>query len=335
MSRLLVIGEGIAAQAFLKTLGESRVLDKFTEVHQVFAGDLAPACSLSSTAVAARRGTRSGLSASGDELIASWEVARTCYPGMKGATPGFLTTVCNARTMRRFAHLSAIDYCPLPLKSQGLHMVREEAFIINPFELLTSISANFPVKRRQALVVHISPAAHSHQVTFLDGTNECFEYIWLATGAWQSWMKEIFPTGHSVLKLQQVRGSYAQWGGVDYGPESFALNLGDAGLVYHGAGKRLLLGSSSHKEDGRLWSDRTDVLEHYEDAQTYLAEPLPSFVSAELITGMRALPAERTPFMNEIHPGLFAVGGLHKTGWISAWRLAQYAVKVLSMDLGA
>ncbi len=329
MSRLLLIGEGIAAAAYLRELSVSRVAEQFTRIVQVASPDLAPACSFHSTAVAALRGTRTGLSPLGDELVAGWEMAREFYQSWDGpgVTAARLTTVVEdtEKDLRRFSHLPRAVSSPLPLSKTSAFLVEEEAWLIDPALFLPALHSSLttpPRERRETLVTRLHREGPVWRARFLGGMEEDFERVVLASGAWMPWMRELFPPGHPLGDLRPVQGSYWQWEGVDLGPESFAMAWSGHNLVYHAVPRRLLMGATSVK-DGTLIPDLKGLRGQWEFWRERLERPLPDPARALLRTGVRARTADRRPHGGGVREGLQAMGGLYKNGWVAAWKLAR------------
>ncbi len=327
MPRLLVIGGGIGAWAFIRALDESPVGNTFDEIHQVEAPALAPSCSVSSTAVAALRGTRAGLSALGDELVADWEVARSQLARLEGVVAGHLTTACwSERDERRFSHLATSMAPPLDLKSSPALLAREEAYIIAPSRALASVrGACARVRTTQSLVTGVEALSEGIEVRLLGDQRLRYDQVVVCAGAWESWLA----TSAAPL-TRAVRGSYAHWDNVDYGRESFAFTIDGTNLVYRAEELVFLLGASSEKEEGRLWPDAAAVEQRWRSTQERLAVELPPWDQARLHTGLRQVGPQRRPYIQSPAERVLFAGGLYKNGWISAWGQAQRLVARLS-----
>lgn len=330
MSRLLVIGGGVGAWAFLRALEASSVVDRFDEIHQVEAPALAPPCSIDSTAVAALRGTRVGLSDLGDELVADWAMARTILPQFAGAVRAELTTACwDVRDQRRFQHLDSAVSPPLALAADALLLAQEEAWIIDPTPFLASVRAVCPrVRARQAFVCGLEFRDDHVLVRFLGGSDERYERVVACAGAWGSWF------ANQTLAPRAVRGTFARWDDVDYGVESFAFTVDGTNLVYRADARVLLLGASTEVEEGRLWHDSALVRERWVSVCRRLAKPLPAWELATLHTGMRERGPQRRPFIHAPSPHVLVAGGLYKNGWVSAWGQAHRLLARLSEGRG-
>ncbi len=330
MPRLLVIGGGVGAWAFLRALEASSVVDRFDDIHQVEAPALAPPCSIDSTAVAALRGTRVGLSELGDELVADWAVARTILPRLAGATHAKLTTACwEERDQRRFQHLARAAEPPLPLADAAPVLALEEAWIIDPPQVLASLRAACSrVRTRQAFVKGWETLGDRTLVRFLDGPEENYDQVVVCAGAWTGWLMTPSPAPRSV------RGTFARWDEVAFGAESFAFTVDGINLIYRADARVLLLGASTEVEDGRLWPDAAIVREQWAKVAAHLAIPLPAWEDATLHTGMRQRGPQRRPFIHAPAPNVLVAGGLYKNGWVSAWGQAERLLARLSESLG-
>lgn len=333
MTRLLLVGEGIAAQAILRALEHSPRSSRLSQITQVANHELAPACSMSSTAVVALRGTRAGLSLLGDELIAAWNEARHDYVeyiGM-GVTRAIQTTAIfkAGPGVTRFSHLPQIEQSPLALARAPLLMVNEEAWLIDPPVFLRALGESWklPIEKRATLVTQLVAEGQGSRVHFLDGRDEFFDHVVLASGAWMSWMKECLPEGHPARSLRPVQGSYYQWNEQKLGVQSFSMALDGINLVYHAAQGRLLLGATSVKDVAHFLPDQKALRELWTTAQSLLLNPLPALSEAIIHTGIRSVGKDRRPINQSVRPGLHVLGGLYKNGWLLSWKLARDLVE--------
>lgn len=311
MDRILVIGGGVAAAGVQEALSSNKFAGKF-HVDYVVSDSLARACSLRSTAVAALRGTRPGLSPLGDELVECWEVASKFYGrGHAGVERIRHTTWVgeDEKTRRRFQHLGQV---PGP--------VEEEAFLIVPEVFLGRLSP------RDAFVQSLTATDGGWRVRYLGGEEQSYQRVVLATGAWASWM----PAELKHPKVRAVQGCYAAWDGIDLGREGFSHSFDGTNVVYQSSTTRLLLGATSVKDQTGEAFDHSELLARYQSATKKLPLPWPAWERARFQTGIRSLSTDRRPFAREIAPGLYAVGGFYKNGWVYAWRMGELIAELLA-----
>jgi glycine/D-amino acid oxidase-like deaminating enzyme len=333
MTRLFVIGEGIAAKALFYALAQRQKIDKFIEIHSAFSDSYAPATSLRSTAIAALRGTQKGFSPLGDELVEAWDFARDIYlrENFLGAEKILHENwIYEDNKLKRFAHLPSMEI-PSGVKAYPKRITIEEAWMIEPEKFLASVIkltqiAN--VRTHTNAVVKIEKTNKEFVVSLLGGEEITVDRIVLASGFWMSWMKEwIIAT--PLSGMYPVQGSYCQWDEIDWGSESRSISFDGANLIYQAKANRLIIGATTVKKDESFIPATNELKNIYHKIESCWPLDLPAFELAQIITGIRSQTMSRRPWSGEVSPGVFAIGGLYKNGWVSAWKLADELAKRL------
>lgn len=333
MKRVIVIGGGIAGHAVLFSLAQRANVDRFEAVTLLASDAAAPATSLRSTAVAALRGTQVGFSPLGDELVAQWEYAHTLLlkESFSGAELVSHQTCCYSfNTAKRFSHLPK-STATLPLRLAPELIVEEPAWVIDPAIFLSSIQQrcrNLGVHTIHHPVTQLTQNNGGWSVRLHSGEVLEAEQVILASGFWMHWMRE-YLVGTPLADLVPVQGSYYQWESQELSFPSFSVSLEGTNLIYSAPLKRLILGATSVKHDVSFVPDYTQLNELVEDISEKLLLELPPLSQAKIITGIRAQTRARMPWAGSLAPGLSAIGGLYKNGWVSAWKLADELVKSL------
>lgn len=332
MARLLIIGDGIAGEAVIFSLMQRAILDKFSSIIQVAAEDLAPATSLRSTAVAALRGTQKGFSPLGDELYEAFEYAQEIYtrhefPGTEKVF--HQTWIYQEQKQKRFAHLPLVD--AKDAKQKPLLAVEEVAWVIEPHRFLQHLQSLSAIERRKAFVNRLEKNNTTWIVHLLGGERLEAEHVIMASGHGMTWMKE-WLTGTPLEGMYPVQGSYLEWNKIDLKQASFSYSFDGINLIYQSANQRLLLGATSFKVD-HLVADVAQLREMKAQVEQYLTIELPAFHQAQMKTALRSQTRARRPYAGELQTGLWAIGGLYKNGWVSAWKLADDLVKKLCATL--
>lgn len=333
MTRLFVIGEGIAAKALFYALSQRQKIDKFSEIHVAFSDSYAPTTSLRSTAIAALRGTQKGFSPLGDELVEAWEFARAVYlrenfPGAEKVNHE--TWIYEDNNLKRFAHLPSLAI-PAEVKTPPKRITIEEAWMIQPEKFLAAVVNLTKFSNLQThpnMVVKIESVKNEFVVSLLGGKQITVDRIVLASGFWMSWMKE-WIVASPLSGMYPVQGSYYQWDDVDWGRESRSISFDGANLIYQASAKRLIIGASSVKKNESFIPASAELKSIYHQIQECSPLEVPKLASASIITGIRAQTLSRRPWSGEVSPGVFAIGGLYKNGWVSAWKLADDLAKRL------
>lgn len=333
MKRVIVIGGGIAGHAVLFSLAQRAKVDRFDTVTLLASDATAPATSLRSTAVAALRGTQVGFSPLGDELVAQWEYAHTLLlkESFSGAAQVSHQTCCySSNSAKRFAHLPQSTSI-LPMKLAPDLIVEEPAWVIDPAMFLSSIQQrcrNLGVHTIHHPVTQLTQKDGGWSVRLHSGEVLEAEQVILASGFWMHWMRE-YLVGTPLAGLVPVQGSYYQWESFALSLPSFSMSLEGTNLIYSAPHKRLILGATSVKHDVSFVPDSSQLKQLVDDVSEKFLFELPPIGQAKVITGIRAQTRARRPWAGQLAPGLSAVGGLYKNGWVSAWKLADELVKTL------
>lgn len=313
-----VIGAGVAATSVIHWLKILRPLDRIV---QFSSDNLAPAASYKSTAVAALRGTRTGLSALGDELCEHWQFSDQFYHQGKhaGVVESVLETwLSDDKELRRFAHVPEASASLLPARVQPRRVVREKCWMIDPQVFLASFDGSH--EQHSCLVTGLQPTPKNWLVKTQQGEWE-FTKVILCTGVWQRWLKGLVPA-EELATLVPSQGSYFEWQEFSLGEKSFALSFQGINLHYRHDIQTLQLGATTIKNNDSFSPARDALLEIRKTFEDHCELNL-DFSQAQIQTGIRSILKSRRPFAGPLAPGLFALNGLYKNGWISAWPLAK------------
>ncbi len=330
MTRLLVIGEGIGAQAFLNSLIREDIVDKFSSITQLSHSELAPLTSLNSTAIAALRGTRRGMSPLGDELVAMWEETNQIYTQERwsGLFPIELHSwIYSDKSDRRYGHLPRLEKSFFECKIKPRGISTEQAWVIDPQVFLKKIPVPKLLKKK-TLVTSLSPMEEGWRVETLDKEVFEAEMVVLASGHWAQWMQEYY-LGSPLEGLKPYQGSYYQWENVSYGDCSFSVIIEGSNFIYQAENKRLILGATSLNGVDHFIADRAGLKKIYDHFQSYADVSLPLIELAHIHTGIRSQTKARRPWAGALQRNLFAIGGLYKTGWVSSIPLARQLTRSL------
>ncbi|MBY0516297.1 MAG: FAD-binding oxidoreductase [Bacteriovoracaceae bacterium] len=331
MTRLLVIGEGIAAQAFLNSLIHEDIVDKFTSITQLSHSELAPLTSWNSTAIAALRGTRRGMSPLGDELVDMWEESNQAYTQekWKGVYPIELHSwIYSDKSDRRYGHLPKVEKSFFECKIKPRGISTERAWVIDPKVFLQNITTPKNLVKKKSLVTSLVQGEKCWRVETLD--KEVFEadIVVLASGHWAQWMQEYY-AGSPLEGLKPYQGSYYQWENVSFGERGFSVIIEGSNFIYQAENKRLILGATSLNGVDHFIADKVGLKKIYDHFQSYADVNLPSIQESQIHTGIRSQTKGRRPWAGKLQNNLYAIGGLYKTGWVSSIPLARQLAKSL------
>ncbi len=321
---IAVIGAGVAATSVIHWLKILRPLDRIV---QFSSENLAPAASLKSTAVAALRGTQRGLSALGDELCAYWDQSDRFYAELKNA--GLIeseleTWVNDEKEIRRFSHMTEVSQSLIKAKVTPLKIVREKCWLIDPDVFLSSFDQNH--LHKISLVKQVTKSSQGWLIKTQEEEIE-FARVIFCTGAWQRWMEGFFPF-KDLETIKPSQGSYFEWQDQSIAKQSFALSFHGLNLHFRHDIKTLQLGATTIKGSDSFRPSRI----HLEEIKKIFNDTIElelDFSRAHIHTGIRSIIKSRRPFAGELDRGLYALNGLYKNGWISAWPLGKSLVESL------
>jgi len=329
MARLVVIGEGVAATAFLFALTQKANVDKFSSIIQIANDDLAPATSFRSTAIAALRGTRPGLSPLGDEIVEMWNYtrplfAREPWSGLKETAVH--SWVYSDKAERRYGHLEKTSASHFSAKKSPRFITTEPGWIIEPATLLASVPRP-KLEKLKTVMTSLERVGDLWQVGITGGIKIEADVVVLATGPWSEWTRELF-VGSPLESMKSTQGSFFQWDTADFGAKDFVIGLEGMVCVYHADLQRLILGATSVSGDATFIPHMTELDAIREAFAAHVDINFPSGKPA-IITGLRAQTKGRRPWAGPIGSNLYAVGGLYKTGWVTAWPLGDRLAAML------
>ncbi len=329
MARLVVIGEGVAATAFLFALTQKANVDKFSSIIQIAHDDLAPATSLRSTAIAALRGTRPGLSPLGDEIVEMWSYTHPLFSKQKWN--GLKETevhswVYSDKAERRYGHLEKISASHFDAKKTPRYITTEPGWIIEPATFLPSVPQP-KVEKLKTVMTSLERVGEMWQVGITGGIKIEADVVVMATGPWSEWTRELF-VGSPLEGMKSTQGSFFQWDNADFGAKNFVIGLEGMVCVYHADLQRLILGATSVSGDATFIPHMNELNEIRDEFFAHVNINFP-FHNPQIITGLRAQTKGRRPWTGPIGTNLYAVGGLYKTGWVTAWPLGDRLAAML------
>ena len=329
MARLVVIGEGVAATAFLFALTQKANVDKFSSILQIANDDLAPATSVRSTAIAALRGTRPGLSPLGDEIVEMWNYSHPLFSRERWA--GLRETAVHSwvysdKAERRYGHLEKILTSQFSAKKSPRYITTEPGWIIEPATFLASVPQP-KVEKIKTVMTSLERVGDMWQVGIMGGIKIEADVVVMATGPWSEWTRELF-VGSPLESMKSTQGSFFQWDNADYGAKDFVIGLEGIVCVYHADLQRLILGATSVSGDATFIPHLAELSAIRDEFLAHVNIDLPSG-KPHIITGLRAQTKGRRPWAGAIGSNLYAVGGLYKTGWVTAWPLGDRLAAML------
>ncbi|MBL7665338.1 MAG: FAD-binding oxidoreductase [Bacteriovoracaceae bacterium] len=323
MKTIALIGDGIAAQAFLFTYYQER-LHKDFELTQFYAPDRAPAVTESSTAIVALRGVELGVSELGDKIFQSYVDFKNFVSHAKPQGVELIKhSTCWATDFENDQKYSK-RFPNFEVRGQTKYY-EEEAFLIYPTQLSASLKKPFTHRRQEALVKNLQWQDNQWQVQTHD--IEKFDYVLVCAGAYSPWLLN----DERTQKTKPAQGSFLVWK-LDKKLSSFALSFEEINVIYREKTQELILGSTT-MDNGYSFIPEINKLQklYQKYADHFQPDFLPAFEAAKIITGLRHKGPKRLPYWGAapIGPQAYQIDSFYKNGWSFAFSAALGIVKIL------
>ncbi|MFZ4713692.1 MAG: FAD-dependent oxidoreductase [Bacteriovoracaceae bacterium] len=288
---------------------------------------LYPACTLSSTATVALRGTSKGLSSLGDDLVDAFHEVENFLRinNPAGVVEGKLKTFNHP--MSNGFEKTGKRYHNHPSKKETHDYIsyEEKVFLFSPYKfcgwLYKELMAH--VNFIQDTVIKVEAG----KLVTLSGATAESDLIVFACGAYGPLLID----HEKMQKSQPVAGSYLEFQ-ADYGEESFCQTYNELNCLYLHQDKIVLFGSAS--QDGFVLAPNVALLkERYQEWQDAHLLHLPAMEEGKIKTGIREKGRKREPYLFALNKEQtqWAVGGLYKNGYslgfLKARQLSQMMEK--------
>lgn len=321
MTTLAIIGSGLVGKSLVYTLAkEQKHFEKIT----LFSSDniLSP-CTLSSTAIAAPRGTTAGLSELGDLLVDGYKTLKEHieldkpagvqkiiqYSAASEKTEQFLKRYPDAQKEQTF------------LKERA-YMSQEDAFMFDPkmyTDWLLKESRISGLEVIDDLVLEVTHNDRIHLKT-LHGRNLAFDKVVFAGGSYNRFWKELAPDT-KLKSSKPCQGSYFEFQHVQWNRPSFSLTLDGDNIVWNDPLKRLYVGSTT-TDDVHLLPPMHELKEIYQRLSAKTSLTLPEMKEAIVRTGLREKAQRREPYLISKN-NMFFIGGMYKNAFTLALRMTR------------
>jgi glycine/D-amino acid oxidase-like deaminating enzyme len=234
--------------------------------------------------------------------------------------------VYSDKAERRYGHLEKISESHFSAHKKPRYITTELGWIIEPATFLQSIPRP-RVEKLKTVMTSLERVGEMWQVGIMGGIKIEADIVVMATGPWSEWTRELF-VGSPLESMKSTQGSFFQWDNAAYGAKSFVIGLEGMVCVYHADLQRLILGATSVSGDATFIPNMSELNAIRDEFTAHVKIELPS-EKPEIITGLRAQTKGRRPWAGAIGSNLYAVGGLYKTGWVTAWPLGDRLAAML------
>ncbi len=302
--RDIVIGQGIAAHAFLWTYAQKIKQGHLDQARSVFwiKSPIIPTCSLTSTSLVSCAGLQYGVSDLGDKLLKSYELFVHLFSNFSGV---------ETAKQKHLAHGDLDNF----KKRYG--DAPDSCFVIASHIFLRELENQFTKILSDRLVIKTDTfiEARDNFASLQSGDILPFHRCYLALGAGNVLLGRIDRT-------RAVAGQYAH-AKACLGDQSWVISKGPHNLIYRASDQTLLVGSLDDKDDELGWPCVAPKANQLKDILNIFEMNLPINLTWKVEAGVRHKGQKRQPFWGSVGANLYSVHGLYKNGYSLAFLAAK------------
>lgn len=338
---LIVVGNGLAAQAFLFELFSHLQLDvkksQNFSVAQIFSEEMAPACSLRTTASVSLNGVDEGVSPLGDDLRNSFFLFDTFNKVHKPSGVEAVNQIITgtnekmlAKLTRRYKILKSIES---PLLKKTMTGVELDSFIISPglyAEWFNQQNAKHPHILREIkkdfLKSMVVDSLGLIQCELLKEAPLTAKKIVFCTGAYSQIFSDFHQDIHDFTGSEVVAGSYFEKK-INLSRPSFYVSLDGHNCIYRQIDQTLIIGSASQK-GAILTPDFAELARIHESFSEVLSFSIGNPSEFQALTGLRHKGRRRLPIAKAMNAEktIYTINGLYKNGFSASHLCAKKCV---------
>ena len=300
----IVIGQGVAAHAFLWTYAEKLKQGHLDQARSIIwiKSPIIPTCSLTSTSLVSSAGLQHGVSQLGDHLLGAYEIFKQHFQNFKGVS---------VASQKHLPHGDLENF------KKRYSDAPESCFVIASHLFLSSLEDQFKKILGHRLMIKSDTLVETKQqeIVLQSGETLAYHQCFLTLGA-----------GNVLLgKTERTKAVTGQYGHAkaDLGSSSWVISKGPHNLIYRAIDQTLLVGSLDDKDDQLGWpsvaprpTQLKAILESFE-------MDLPKDLAWKVEAGVRHKGQKRQPFWGSVGRNLYSVHGLYKNGYSLAFLAAQ------------
>lgn len=335
---LLVIGNGLSAKLFLFELFNSNEINcQNLTIAQVFSEELAPSCTMRSTATISLNGIEEGISPLGDLLQNSYKSFIEFYDNKKPKGIDQVSQYILAsnekesdKLQRRFSNLVTLDHSMLSKPMSGIVL---DSFLVSPSIFLKWIDLHLNyqnIHKFNDFVLSIAKVSETlFVINFKSGLSLYAKNLILCNGAYSKIFENHFSNEIEPRDSKVVAGSFLEKD-FDY-PSSFYFTFDGHNLIYRKEDQKLILGSSSQQGSYEC-PDLMELKKIYELFCSNTKLNMGPFETFSFVNGLRLKGKKRTPFygLQAKTKNIFLINGLYKNGYTYSFYLSKKVISEIS-----
>lgn len=335
---LVVVGNGLAAQAFLFELfshlnSDVKKYQNFS-VAQIFSEEIAPACSLRSTASVSLSGITTGISELGDDLSKSFYLFEKFIQNQNPSGVEKVKQIITfsnegdqEKLIRRYQKLHPLSS---PLFDSSIEGVELDSYLVSPAlyaDWFNSRLSKEKIDRKKNFLQGLSLDEEGIISCELLGKEQVqAKKIVLCTGAYAKIFSQFYPQTTEFQATHVVAGAYLEKS-IALPVPSFFITIDGHNLIYRNCDQALILGSASYK--GALTApDYSELKAIHELFSRSLKLSLGSFNDYKTVVGLRHKGKKRVPIAKALNSekSVYMINGFYKNGYSLPYLCAERVV---------
>lgn len=342
---LIVVGNGLAAQTFLYELfshlnADVKKSQNFS-IAQIFSEEVAPSCSLRTTATVSLNGTEEGISELGDELRSSFfkfeQFFKQHQPDGVEEVSQLVTSTNDldkARLIRRYKVLGPLTSPLLKTEVSGVIL---DSYVLSPLVYTQwfsqKMSTNTIIQKKNFVKKIEERADGLIHCELMDSEVLTARKIVLCTGAYAKVFSQFYPATQSIGCTSVVAGSYFEKT-IDLNIPSFYLTIDGHNCIYRSSEKKLIIGSAS--SDGAVsvsdFNELKTIVENFRKLVTFDLGPLQDF---KAVSGLRHKGIRRRPVVSALNAekSIYMISGFYKNGFTFSLHFAEKMAKKIAREM--
>lgn len=332
---LIVVGNGIAAQTFLLELFSHLKLDvnksQNFSIAQLYSEDIAPSCSLRSTASVSLNGIEEGVSELGNDLRKSFYLFEDFFSNHNPAGVEkvkqyvtYSSELERSKMLRRFKNLSKIQNSLFNREIEGVEL---DSYLVAPklhSEWFTQKNSLEAIDRKKDFLKTLTQDADGLQTCeLMSGQTLKARKVVLCTGAYAKVFSQFHLSTTEIETSQVISGAFLQKT-IKLPMPSFYITINRHNLIYRNSDQTLILGSASLSGPFCV-GDSAELKKIFQIVSEFLSFSLGSFDEFKVMVGLRHKGVKRLAIAKALNDdkSIYMINGLYKNGFSSALLCSQ------------
>lgn len=331
---LAVIGNGVAAQSFLWNLSEGESKSQNFSIAHIFSNELAPACTLRSSATVSLNGIDEDVSPLGNDMREAFFLFDELFkkhhpPGVEVVKRTVVSTNegDTKKLLRRYKTLTTVKH---PLIHEEYQGCEYDSYLITPELFSKWLSDNIKIKKTN--FPHFAKDMEKNGETFaiklLNGEVVLAKKVLFATGAFSKIFERFYapPEAESIEVKNTIKAGSFLEREVELGQKSFYLSIdGHLVLYRHNSFEKKLIIGNVTTIGAYEAPDMAGLKKLFETLKALLTFNPGEFSDFKVTTGLRHKAPKRMLIASAIDPErkLFRINGLYKNGFTMSFLAAK------------